>query len=288
MLTDMPYKLINSFTFNLPIYFLSHLRREPGAFFTYWIFSLVTTLTMSMVFRTFGAASRSLSQALVPAALLILGLVIYTGFVIPTRDMLGWSRWMNYINPIAYGFESLMVNEFHDRQFTCVSFVPSGPGYEDVSPENTICNAVSALPGELSVDGDAYLASSYQYYHSHLWRNLGIMIAFMIFFMVVYLTATEFITEAGSKGEVLVFRRGHQPKVTEDDEASGAAPAHTDNAAENGGTEIQRQTAIFQWQDLCYDITIKGEGRRILDHVCGWVKPGTATALMVRSNITYP
>ncbi|KAL2847588.1 ABC-2 type transporter-domain-containing protein [Aspergillus pseudodeflectus] len=280
MLTDMPYKLINSFTFNLPIYFLSHLRREPGAFFTYWIFSLVTTLTMSMVFRTFGAASRSLSQALVPAALLILGLVIYTGFVIPTRDMLGWSRWMNYINPIAYGFESLMVNEFHNRQFTCVSFVPSGPGYEDVNPENTICNAVSARPGEMSVDGDAYLASSYQYYHSHLWRNLGIMIAFMVFFMFVYLTATELITEAGSKGEVLVFRRGHQPKITDDDEASGTAPAHTDNAAENGGTEIQRQTAIFQWQDLCYDITIKGEHRRILDHVCGWVKPGTATALM--------
>lgn len=281
MLTDMPYKLINSFTFNLPIYFLSHLRREPGAFFTYWIFSLAITLTMSMVFRTFGAASRSLSEALVPAALLILGLVIYTGFTIPTRDMLGWSRWMNYINPIAYGFEALMVNEFHDREFTCMSYIPSGNGYEDVSPQNRICSAVSATPGADSINGDAYLASAYEYYHSHLWRNLGIIIAFMVFFMFVYLIATEFITEAVSKGEVLVFRRGHAPKITNDDEASGTTPAHDDTHPENAEVEIQRQTAVFQWQDLCYDITIKGEPRRILDNVCGWVKPGTATALMV-------
>ena len=32
--------------------------------------------------------------------------------------------------------------------------------------------------------------------------------------------------------------------------------------------------------DVCYDIKIKGEPRRILDHVDGWVKPGTLTALM--------
>lgn len=283
MLTDMPYKMLNSFTFNLPLYFLSHLRRDPGAFFTYWIFSVVTTLTMSMVFRTFGAASRSLSQALIPAALLILGLVIYTGFVIPTRDMLGWSRWMNYINPIAYAFEAFMVNEFHNQQYTCVSYVPSGPGYEDVGVENQICNAVSSTLGATGIDGDAYLASAYEYYHKNLWRNFGIIIAFLIFFMGVYLIATELITEAMSKGEVLVFRRGHQPKITnDDDEASATTQPHDDVSPEDSGAEIQRQTAIFQWQDLCYDITIKGEPRRILDNVNGWVKPGTATALMVR------
>lgn len=31
---------------------------------------------------------------------------------------------------------------------------------------------------------------------------------------------------------------------------------------------------------MCYDIKIKSETRRILDHVDGWVKPGTLTALM--------
>merc|ERR1711977_24069 len=40
------------------------------------------------------------------------------------------------------------------------------------------------------------------------------------------------------------------------------------------------QTDVFTWKDVCYDIKIKGEPRRLLDNVSGWVKPGTLTALM--------
>jgi ABC-type multidrug transport system permease subunit len=46
-----------------------------------------------------------------PAAVFILALVIYTGFAIPTRDMHPWFRWLNYINPVGYAFEALMINE---------------------------------------------------------------------------------------------------------------------------------------------------------------------------------
>ena len=42
---------------------------------------------MSMLFRTIGSLSRTLAQAMAPAAVFILALVIYTGFVVPIRDM---------------------------------------------------------------------------------------------------------------------------------------------------------------------------------------------------------
>ncbi|KAF3401994.1 ABC transporter CDR4 [Penicillium rolfsii] len=284
MICDVPYKLVNSVTFNIPLYFMTGLRREPGAFFTFWIFSVVTTFTMSMVFRTIASTSRSLSQALVPAAILILGMVIYTGFTIPTRNMLGWSRWMNYINPIAYSFESFMVNEFHDRTFPCASLVPSGGQYDDISMENRICSTVGAEPGSTLVSGSLYLELSFEYVKSHLWRNMGILIAFMVFFAFCHLFTTEFISEQKSKGEVLLFRRGHQPKkaVLDSDLEAASLPNDSEKTAESNSpaTSIQRQTAIFQWQDVCYDIKIKGEPRRILDYVDGWVKPGTCTALM--------
>ncbi|CAI7659564.1 unnamed protein product [Penicillium pancosmium] len=284
MLCDVPYKLINSFTFNIPLYFMTNLRQEPGAFFTFWLFSIVTTFTMSMIFRTIASASRSLSQALVPAALLILGLVIYTGFTIPTRNMLGWSRWMNYINPIAYAFESFMVNEFHDRTFPCAAIVPSGGIYDGLSMENRICSTVGAESGSANVYGSLYLEMSFQYSKAHLWRNFGILIAFMIFFTAVHLLATEYISEQKSKGEVLLFRQGHQPKyIGGDPDAESSPLPNTNEKTDEASPEspsIQRQTSIFQWQDVCYDIKIKGEPRRILDNVDGWVKPGTCTALM--------
>jgi ABC-type multidrug transport system ATPase subunit len=43
---------------------------------------------------------------------------------------------------------------------------------------------------------------------------------------------------------------------------------------------IPPQRDIFTWRNVIYDITIKGEPRRLLDHVSGWVRPGTLTALM--------
>lgn len=283
MLCDMPYKVSNAIIFNVTLYFMTNLRREPGAFFIFLLFSFVTTLTMSMLFRTIAASSRTLSQALVPAAVLILGLIIYTGFTIPTKNMLGWSRWMNYIDPIAYGFESLMVNEFHDRWFECAPkmLVPVGPSYRDYSLVHKICSAVGAESGSRYVSGNAYLHQSFQYYQRDLWTNLAIMIAFLVFFLSTYILASEYISEAKSKGEVLIFRRGHGSPKPSDIETNRevSAAAGADHGEATAG--IQRQEAIFHWQDVCYDIKIKNEHRRILDHVDGWVKPGTSTALMV-------
>jgi ABC-type multidrug transport system ATPase subunit len=83
MLTDMPYKIVNAIFFNLIIYFMTNLRREPGPFFFFFLVSFTATLTMSMFFRSLAALSRSLVQALTPAAGLILALVLYTGFALP-------------------------------------------------------------------------------------------------------------------------------------------------------------------------------------------------------------
>ncbi|KAL4922188.1 ABC-2 type transporter-domain-containing protein [Aspergillus aurantiobrunneus] len=273
MLCDTPYKLVNSFTFNVPLYLMTNLRREADAFFTFWIFSIVTTFTMSMIFRTMASVSRSLSQALVPAAIVMLGMVIYTGFTIPTRNMLGWSRWMNYINPIAYSFESFMVNEFGGRNFECAAIIPSGGEYDSISMQNRICSTVGAESGSSIVDGGQFVELSYNYSRGHLWRNMGILIA-----------GTEYISEQKSKGEVLLFRRGHQPNIPrgEDDPENPSqpvsAPKTEDSVPQN--SRIQKPTAIFHWEDVCYDIKIKGQPRRILDNVDGWVKPGTCTALM--------
>ena len=211
MLTDMPFKVCNAIFFNLVLYFMTNLRREPGAFFFFLLMSFILTLTMSMFFRTIASLSRSLAQAMAPAAILILAIIIYTGFAIPIKDMLGWSRWINYIDPVAYGFESLMINEFHNRNFTCSLYVPQGPGYPKAGTESTVCTAVGSKPGLTSVNGDDYLESSFAYLPSHKWRNVGIVLGFMIGLMVIYLIAAELVREKKSKGEVLVFRRGQLP-----------------------------------------------------------------------------
>lgn len=289
ILVDMPYKILNTILYDLIMYFMPNLNREAGHFFYFLMVTFLMVLAMSGIFRTIASVSRTLSQAMVPASILILALVIFAGFAIPVDYMLGWCRWINYIDPVAYGFEALVINEFHGRNFTCDVFVPSSlvDGYQDVGAQNRACSTVGSVAGQGYVDGDAYMNTAYKYYHSHKWRNVGILIAFVLFFHLTYIVATEYIAAKKSKGEVLIFRRGNQhnvtSKVSSDIESSVSRPIavaekSSGNTSDDGA--IQGSTSVFHWNDVCYDIKIKNEPRRILDHVDGWVKPGTLTALM--------
>jgi ATP-binding cassette, subfamily G (WHITE), member 2, PDR len=107
----------------------------------------------------------------------------------------------------------------------------------------------------------------------------------VVFGCATYLTATEFISAKRSKGEVLLFRRGQVPQLSAppDEEAKSLDQVRSQDLARQitVPATIQKQTAVFHWEGVNYDIKIKGQPRRLLDDVDGWVKPGTLTALMV-------
>lgn len=123
-------------------------------------------------------------------------------------------------------------------------------------------------------------------------RNFGILLGFIVFFSVAYLAASEFLSTSPSKGEVLVFRRAKSRFPVRPDEETGNSMsvntlggsvnhAPEDTPSEKPNRDLP-QDAPFCWKDLCYNITVKGQPRRLLDNVDGWVQPGKITALMVR------
>lgn len=178
----------------------------------------------------------------------------------------------------------MIANEFHGREFTCSAIVPA---YTPLQGDSWVCSIAGAVAGQRTVSGDAFIAAQYEYYYSHVWRNFGILLAFLIGFMAIYFVATELNSSTSSAAEVLVFRRGHVPAYMEGNPKDGGADeekggdAGTKEGAESDKTNIiPPQKDLFTWRDLVYDIPIKGETRRLLDHVSGWVKPGTLTALM--------
>lgn len=199
------------------------------------------------------------------------------------QNWLGWIRWLN---PVFYGLESVMLNEFVGRNFSCSTFVPMGPGYGSAAPSERVCSSAGSVPGQDFVSGTTYLRISYGFDNAHRWRNFGVLIAYMFLFMGLHLVAAEYIAGERSKGEVLVFSRKamkqHLKRGAVDVETGAAARAQLSSGEDSDGVAgMHKQTSVFHWKDVCYDIKIKGEPRRILDHVDGWVKPGTLTALMV-------
>jgi ABC-type multidrug transport system permease subunit len=77
---------------------------------------------------------------------------------------------MAYVNPLSYAFESLIINEFHARRFSCSVVVPSGPDYNAVGINNRACAEVGNTLGSTTIQGDIYINDKFQYYHSNKWR----------------------------------------------------------------------------------------------------------------------
>ena len=83
VVSDLPIKFMLAVVFNIILYFLAGLRREPSQFFIFFLFNFVAMITMSFIFRTVAASTKTISQALAFAGVLVLAIVIYTGFTIP-------------------------------------------------------------------------------------------------------------------------------------------------------------------------------------------------------------
>ncbi|KAF2805347.1 uncharacterized protein BDZ99DRAFT_511345 [Mytilinidion resinicola] len=293
---DLPNKIATVVMFNIPIYFMANLRRTTSAWLTYLLFCFVTVVTMSMFFRMVGSLSKNNEQTMAPVAILILIFITYAGFVIPADYMVVWLGWLRWLNLVAYAYESLMINEFRERNFPCSSTIPAGPPYGGANDmQGATCAAVGANAGQSTVQGSSYIEVKYGYVTSHTWRNLGILLVMMVVFCTIHLLAAEYIPAQHSKGEILLFQKGHKgDRITGSDEEKTpitsfpldqtwgemlSIPAGHTHTPDHIST-IQKQRAIFHWKNICYDIKTKEGSRRILTEVDGWVKPGTLTALM--------
>lgn len=67
-----------------------------------------------------------------------------------------WFAWLRFVNPIAYGFEAMLVNEFEGLDLRCESpyLVPEGPR---VLPQYQSCTIPGNVQGQSSVDGERYV-----------------------------------------------------------------------------------------------------------------------------------
>ncbi|CCH45108.1 putative membrane protein [Wickerhamomyces ciferrii] len=297
-LTKFPFKLLSLTVFYILIYFLANMRRDAGKFFLSFLFLMLSSETISALFQAVAALSQNVAGANAISGVLVLAISLYTSYMIQLKEMHPWFKWISYINPIRYGFENMITTEFHGRKMDCGgSLVPSGPGYESITTANQVCAFVGSKTGVPYVSGDDYMRVQYGFSYSHLWRNFGIIIAFLILFLAVNAIATEFKRPVSGGGDHLYFKRGEKKlddviisenEKPRDIEAGGVPNTHDQDLKDQSSSENEvfeglGSTSVFSWQNVDYVIPYKGGERKLLDNVQGYVKPGTLTALMGES-----
>ncbi|WLF81865.1 ATP-binding cassette transporter snq2 [Lodderomyces elongisporus] len=292
--TSIPISILINIFFVIILYFLSNLAREAGKFFICFLFVVLLHMTMGSLFQAVAAINKSVAGANALGGVLVLASLMYSSYMIQRPSMHPWFEWISYINPVLYAFEAIIASEFHGRRMPCTGqyLTPSGPGYENLSAGEQVCTFIGSVAGQNWVLGDDYLRIAYTYRFTHVWRNLGILIGFLAFFLAITSLGTEYIKPITGGGDKLLFLRGKVPdkiilaaKKGEGDIEEGPAMEGLDDRevkVDLGDDELKVKD-IFIWKDVDYVIPYDGKQRKLLDNVSGYCIPGTLTALMGES-----
>lgn len=267
--------------FSIIVYFMCGLVLDAGAFFTFFLMIVSGYLAMTLFFRTIGCLCPDFDYAMKFAAVIITLFVLTSGYLIQWQSEQKWLRWIYYVNALGLGFGALMANEFGRIDLTCTddSLVPSGTGYSDISHQ--VCTLAGSSAGSATVSGSSYIEAGFSYKPDQLWRNFGIIVALIVFFLASNALLGEYITW-GAGGRTITFFQKENKERKELNKALQAKKAnrsHKEESQAGSGLSIESK-AVLTWEALCYEVPVPSGTRRLLNNIYGYVKPGQLTALM--------
>ena len=100
--------------------------------------------------------------------------------------------------------EAILSNELFNLKLDChESIIPRGEYYDNISFSHKACAWQGATLGNDYVRGRDYLKSGLKYTYHHVWRNFGIIIGFLCFFLFCSLLAAEYITPLFTRENLL-------------------------------------------------------------------------------------
>ncbi|TRM61565.1 ABC-2 type transporter-domain-containing protein [Schizophyllum amplum] len=288
-IADFPFSASRLFLFNLLVYFMSNLDRSAGGFFTYYVVNLAAYLSFQSCFRMMALVFKSFDHAFRLAVIVLPIMLEYCGYFIPVDTMPRWLFWIQYIHPFSYAWSALMGNEFMRIDLACDGeyVVPrNGNGvdkYPDVLGSNQACTLYGSTGGEQTVPGEDYIQSGYFLSSSDLWRrNFVVLIGFMVLFIAAQVVIMDYFPSFGAGSAVAIFAKpGSEEKKLNSELQRKKQLTHSKNDSVDSLADAKRPyRKTFTWENVNYTVPVPGGTRRILHDICGFVKPGTLTALM--------
>ncbi|KAH6617791.1 ABC-2 type transporter-domain-containing protein [Chaetomium sp. MPI-SDFR-AT-0129] len=279
---DQIFAATQIMVFSLIVYFMTNLARDAGAFFTFYLLLLSANMSMTLFFRILGCISPDFDYAVKFATVSITLMITTAGYLIQYQSEKVWLRWIYYINVVGLSFSALMENEFSRSTMTCTaeSLIPAGPEYTDINHQ--VCTLAGSNPGTLEISGNDYIEQGFSYLPGQLWRDWGIVVAIIVFFLILNVVAGEFVRHGMGGNQAKVFQKPNaERKALNDELLRKRDEKRRTGAEESDSSDLNiKSESILTWENLCYEVPVPGGTRQLLDHVFGYVKPGQLTALM--------
>lgn len=179
------------------------------------------------------------------------------------------------MNVLGLTFGALMQNEFSNMgMMTCTddSLIPSGPEYTDINYQ--VCTLAGSQAGSKFIDGKDYVAQAFSYYPGNLWRNLGIVLTIIIFFLIMNVVLGELVRFGMDGNAAKVYTKPNEEcKKLNQALIEKRDNRRKDKSNEQGEALKMNSEAILTWESLNYDVPVPGGTRRLLNNVFGYVRP---------------
>jgi len=281
IIVDQAFSATEIMLFSIIVYFMANLVREAGAFFTFYLLMLTGNIAMTLIFRIIGCASPDFDYAIKFAIFVITFFITTTGYLIQYDEQQVWLRWIFWVNILGLGFSGLMANEFKGAEMTCndATLVPAGEGYGNVSHQ--VCTLAGSKAGSQIVYGSDYLEAAYSYGENDIWRNFGIIMALIAFFLLLNIVLGEVLKLGMGGNTAKVYTKPNKERDALNEELARKRNALREDKSNEQGSDLKIDSeAILTWENLVYDVPVAGGTRRLLNNVFGYVRPGELTALM--------
>ncbi|KAG7379870.1 hypothetical protein PHYBOEH_011745 [Phytophthora boehmeriae] len=178
---EIPYTMLSVLLF-LAVFFPMVGFTGAGPFFTLFLALVLTVLLQAYMGEFLVFLTPNLEVTEIVGMMLDLIFFLFMGFSPPASDLPSGCKWVYHINPLKYAFAAMSTAVFGN--------CPSGGGSSNIGCKQ-MKNVPPSLPAEMTVK--EYLDIKFLMRYSELWRNIGILTAFVAFFGILRLLAMRFV-----------------------------------------------------------------------------------------------
>ncbi|KFZ16937.1 hypothetical protein V501_01998 [Pseudogymnoascus sp. VKM F-4519 (FW-2642)] len=276
VLIDLPLIAFQHIIFIISFYYFVHLQVDVGKFFFFYLTLFLSTVNFSNLLRMFAYFVPSLDDCFRYGGTACIVCILFAGFLIPPESIRPYFGWLHWINPMFYAYENVFVNEFDGLTLTCdaSSLIPN-------LNSNNIAYQTCSIPGATARQGTVpgiQYANALGFFFDHRWRNIGILIAIAIAYVLIGALGSEIMTFSSQGGAPIIYSKKSTDKksssCTQDIEKS-AAVSLTEAKEDANSLEKRHNGPALAWKNLTVNI---GEAKIIKD-VSAYVRPGDFVAL---------
>ncbi|KAK9826588.1 hypothetical protein WJX74_004476 [Apatococcus lobatus] len=109
--TQMPFALLEAALFSAIVYFWVGFEASASCFFLFYFIIVCAILMQSCLFRMLACICPNMVLANAGGSVLLLVLIVSSGFVLVRKSIPGWWIWAYYMSPFAYALRAVVINE---------------------------------------------------------------------------------------------------------------------------------------------------------------------------------